>query len=201
MNKITIVMGKYPQNSGLQKEPIEWIVLIEEENRYLCISKYLLDCKQYHNRSENAIWQNCTLRSWLNHDFLMSAFSAEERERILLTDVVNPAKNTQDHIFLLSADEVENFFDDEVEDYVDYKERGATTTCYTRAQGAWFLDEDCEDYNKGCWWLRYYGNSYEEKEGKHDFMSCVNFDGYIEWAAQGVEESCCIRPAFWLKIS
>lgn len=31
-------------------------------------------------------------------------------------------------------------------------------------------------------------------------MSCVNFDGYIERAAQGVEETdCCIRPAFWLK--
>ena len=36
--------------------------------------------------------------------------------------------NTQDYIFLLRADEVEELFDDEVEDYVDYEERGAVTT-------------------------------------------------------------------------
>lgn len=52
MNKYTIVMGEYPQNCGLEKEPIEWIVLKEEEHRCLCISKYLIDCKQYHNLSE-----------------------------------------------------------------------------------------------------------------------------------------------------
>ena len=80
MNKITIIMGEYPQNCGLKKEPIEWIVLKEEEQRCLCISKYLLDCKPYHDFSKNVTWQDCTLRNWLNHEFLMSAFSAEERE-------------------------------------------------------------------------------------------------------------------------
>ena len=41
----------------------------------------------------------------------------------------------------------------------------------------------------------------KEEEGEYDFISCVNFDGYIEMAAQDVEDTnCCIRPAFWLKI-
>lgn len=200
MNKITIIMGEYPQNCGLKKEPIEWIVLKEEEHCCLCISKYLLDCKPYHDFSKNVTWQDCTLRNWLNHEFLMPAFSAEEREKILLSTVKNPAGNTQDYIFLLSTDEVEELFDDEVEDYVDYEERGAVTTDYARVQGAWFLDEDGEDRNKGTWWLRYYGDFLERVEGKYDYISCVNFDGYIEWAAQGVEErDCCIRPAFWLR--
>jgi len=200
MNKITIIMGAYPQNCGLEKEPIEWIVLKEEEHRCLCISKYLLDCRPYHNLSEKVIWKDCTLRNWLNHVFLMTAFSVEEREKILLSDVVNPAENTQDYIFLLNYDEVEEYFDDEVEDYVDYEERGAVTTAYARQQGAWFLDEDCEEKNKGIWWLRYFGEEYEEMEGKYDFISCVNFDGYIEQAAKDVAElDCCIRPAFWLR--
>ena len=56
MNKITVVMGEYPQNCGLEKEPIEWIVLKEEKNRCLCISKYLVDTKPYHNLSENVTW-------------------------------------------------------------------------------------------------------------------------------------------------
>lgn len=199
MNKSTIIMGEYPQNCGLEKEPIEWIVLKEEEHRCLCISKYLLDCKQYHNISQKVIWQDCTLRSWLNHEFLIAAFSAEERERILLSDVINPAQNTQDYIFLLSYDEVEELFDDEVEDYVDYEERMAKTTDYSRKQGAWFLQEDCEEKNNSSWWLRYYGDKYQKQEGEYDFISCVNFDGYIERAAEDVAGTCCIRPAFWLK--
>ncbi len=200
MNKITVVMGSYLQNCQAKKEPIEWIVLKEEEHCCLCISKYLLDCKPYHDFSKNVTWQDCTLRNWLNHEFFMSAFSAEEREKILLSIVKNPVGNTQDYIFLLSTDEVEELFDDEADDYVDYEERGAVTTDYARSQGAWFLDEGGEDGNKGTWWLRYYGDFLDKEEGKYDFISCVNFDGYIERAAQGVEETdCCIRPAFWLR--
>lgn len=200
MNKITVVMGSYLQNCQAKKEPIEWIVLKEEEHCCLCISKYLLDCKPYHDFSKNVTWQDCTLRNWLNHEFFMSAFSAEEREKILLSIVKNPVGNTQDYIFLLSTDEVEELFDDEAEDYVDYEERGAVTTDYARSQGAWFRDEGSEDGNKGTWWLRYYGDFLDKEEGKYDFISCVNFDGYIERAAQGVEETdCCIRPAFWLR--
>ena len=200
MNKITVVMGEYPQNCGLEKEPIEWIVLKEEKNRCLCISKYLLDTKPYHNLSENVTWKDCTLRNWLNHEFLTTAFSEEEREKILLSDVANPAQNTQDYIFLLSYDEAEEYFDDEVEDYVAYEKRGAYTTDYARKQGAWFLEDDCEEKNKGCWWLRYYGEEYENAEGKYPYISCVNFDGYIECAAQDVSDAdCCIRPAFWKK--
>lgn len=200
MNKITVFMGSYPQNSEQKKEPIEWIILKEEEHRCLCVSKYLLDCKPYHDFSKNVAWQDCTLRRWLNHEFLMSAFSVEERKKIFLSTVKNPAGNTQDYIFLLSTDDVEELFDDEMEDHVDYEDRGAVTTAYARSQGAWFLDEECKDENKGCWWLRYYGNSWSKDEGKYNFISCVNFDGYIERAAQGVEETdCCIRPAFWLR--
>lgn len=200
MNKTTVIMGSYLQNCKWEKESIEWIVLKEEEHRCLCISRYLLDCKPYHDFSKNVTWQDCTLRNWLNHEFFMSAFSAEEREKILLSIVKNPVGNTQDYIFLLSTDEVEELFDDEAEDYVDYEERGAVTTDYARSQGAWFLDEGSEDGNKGTWWLRYYGDFLDKEEGKYDFISCVNFDGYIERAAQGVEETdCCIRPAFWLR--
>lgn len=46
----------YPQNMGLEKEAIEWIVLKNENNSCLCISKYLLDCKPYHEFLEKVIW-------------------------------------------------------------------------------------------------------------------------------------------------
>lgn len=200
MNKITVVMGSYLQNCLTEKEPIEWIVLKEEKHRCLCISKYLLDCRPYHDFRKKVAWHDCALRSWLNQEFLTSVFSAEERKKILLSTVKNPTENTQDYIFLLSADEVEELFDDEAEDYVDYEERSAMTTDYARTQGAWFLNEDGEERNKGTWWLRYYGDWYAKAEGKYDFLSCVNFDGYIEWAAESIDETdCCVRPVFWLQ--
>jgi len=37
------------------------------------------------------------------------------------------------------------------------------TTAYARSQGIWFLDESGEDESKGCWRLRYCGNSWTAK--------------------------------------
>lgn len=194
MSQCSVILGRYPQDHGAEKEPIEWMILKEEGHRCLCISKYLLDCKPYHSRPEKVIWQDCALRDWLNHGFLMTAFSAEERKKILLSNVANPAQNTQDYIFLLSYDEAEEYFDDE-----NYEGRKALTTAYARKQGAWFLDEECDGKNNGCWWLRYYGRGYMRKEGAYDLISCVNFDGYIERGAEDVSGTCGVRPVFWMK--
>lgn len=193
MEKNIITFGAYHQNFSMEQEVIEWIVLKQEDNRCLCISKYLLDCKPYHESLENVTWENCTLRKWLNKEFLFTAFSPEEREKILVSNVKNPKKDTLDYIFILNYDEAEEYF--------LFEERGALTTPYARLQGAWFVNENCEDDNKGTWWLRYYGESYVKQEGEYDFISCVNFDGYIEGAAEDVTgTSCCIRPAFWLNV-
>lgn len=193
MENDTVTLGRYPQKLDSEKESIEWIVLKKEKDRYLCISKHLLDCKPYHEVSEKVTWADCTLRKWLNNEFLFTAFSSEEQEKILLSNVKNPKKDTLDYIFLLCYDEAEKYF--------LFEERGALTTPYARSQGAWYVDEKCEDDYKGGWWLRYCGKEYEDDEAENGFISCVNFDGYIEMAAQGVEDmDCCIRPAFWLKI-
>lgn len=192
MDKSKIILGTYSQCCKSEKEPIEWIVLKKENNRCLCISKYLLDCRQYHEFLKEITWEKCTLRQWLNSKFLLTAFSPEEREKVLLSHVENPTQDTQDYIFILNHDEAEKYF--------EFKKRGAETTAYARSQGAWFVDEECEDKNKGTWWLRYYGEEYEDAEGEDEFISCVNFDGYIECAAEEVTGTkCCVRPAFWLK--
>ena len=45
MNIITL--GRWPQNSS-QPEPVQWLVLREEENALLCLSRFILDCQPYH---------------------------------------------------------------------------------------------------------------------------------------------------------
>ena len=115
-----ITFGCYHQTAaGTDRTPIEWIVLDVQEEKALVISKYALDYQPYHADmgDTNATWETCTLRAWLNGDFLQDAFSTEEQAAILTTIVDNSAaqgnsswksvggNNTQDRVFLLSCAE------------------------------------------------------------------------------------------------
>ena len=98
--------------------PIEWIVLQQEGEKALLISNRILDFKPFNNRRVDVTWETCTLRSWLNDEFLNNAFNRDEREKIMNTNVVaerwdygcDPGNNTIDKIFLLSYSEVKIYF-------------------------------------------------------------------------------------------
>lgn len=60
-------------------------------------------------------WETCTLRKWLNEDFLESGFSEEERDRILEQEIhavdnekynVSGGNDTRDKVFLLSPQDL-----------------------------------------------------------------------------------------------
>lgn len=119
-----IVFGKYEQDGNLEngKEDIEWKVLSREEDKILVISKKVLDCIKFHNEYPNKgiLWENCTLRSWLNNDFYNSAFTAEEQKSIPSVTLSNKGNSelgvpdgndTTDKVFCLSREEVNTYFD------------------------------------------------------------------------------------------
>ena len=112
-----ITFGSYEQDnvSSNGKEPIEWIVLSNDGEKMLLLSKYALDCKQYNTEDTEITWENCTLRNWLNGSFYNTAFSEKEKLMIKKTIVVNDdnpesgtkgGNNTSDNIFLLSIDDM-----------------------------------------------------------------------------------------------
>ena len=119
----SVLFGSYEQGNG--KTPIEWFVLEEQDDRVLLISRYALDTQQYHGAAGSVTWETCDLRTWLNTTFLNAAFSPEERVAILETEVDNSQGNpifqidggndTQDLVFLLSREEVEQYFPTEGE--------------------------------------------------------------------------------------
>ena len=78
----TIKCGKYEQDNNLENgpEPIEWIDLDydDQENKSLLLSKYGLDASQYHADGGEITWEGCSLRNWLNWDFLNDAFTVPE---------------------------------------------------------------------------------------------------------------------------
>ena len=145
-----IKFGNYPQDINGSKSPIEWLVLDVKGNEALLISRYGLDCKQYHHNYTDITWEDCDLRKWLNNDFIKSAFSEEEAKKIKVSELKNEdnpeyrtrgGNNTKDRIFCLSINEAEHYFGSD-------NDRQCKPTAYARKQGA-FVDNDC------CyWWLR-----------------------------------------------
>ena len=115
-----VTFGRYEQDGNEENglEEIEWIVLDVEDGRSLLISRYALDTVPYHTENINITWEKCFLRSWLNSDFLQTAFSDTEQSLILEAEVDNSqkqgfrrwnnwkktkgGKDTEDRIFLLS---------------------------------------------------------------------------------------------------
>lgn len=116
-----ITFGAYEQehNSTNGKDSIEWLVLAKEDNRLLVISRYALDCKSYNTEFTDVTWETCSLRTWLNKDFLNAAFSRVEQVIIPTVTVsadqnpsysTDPGKATQDKVFLLSITEAKKYF-------------------------------------------------------------------------------------------
>jgi hypothetical protein len=114
-------LGRYEQDNKPENgpEPIEWMVLARDGDRVLVISRYILDCVRYDEEYRRVTWKTCTLRAWLNGEFLDSAFDAEEQLLIPTTHVtadpnpkfdVDPGEDTEDKLFLLSIPEAEVYF-------------------------------------------------------------------------------------------
>ena len=113
----TIKFGRYPQDSESTNDlkEIEWLVLEndEENHKVLLLSKYILDCKCFNDKYERVTWKTCTLRKWLNDSFYKEAFDEEEREKIVLTELMSGLDNdvmSKDRVFLLGFKDLKKYF-------------------------------------------------------------------------------------------
>jgi len=98
----------------------EWLVLEIRDGKALLITRDIIDTRAFDNGGKTNIWSKSSLRKWLNKEFY-SGFSAEEKSRILSTNVVNDdnpwygtdgGQDTVDNVFLLSIAEVVEYFGD-----------------------------------------------------------------------------------------
>ena len=198
--------GTYPQTAaGDDKTPIEWLVLDVEGNKSLLISRYGLDVKPYHTQWIEMTWEKCSMRSWLNSDFLTKAFSANEQKAILTTAVDNSGSqgysewstsggnDTQDRIFLLSYGEASKYFGVTFENSNNMKARVAPTA-YAIKHGAYTFSsyKNADGEEAGWWWLRSPGNYM-------DFGADVSMDGSLNYYYVTYDHGC-VRPALWVDL-
>ena len=188
----TVLFGSYEQDNVTTngKEDIEWNVLAKECDRLLLISKYTLDCKQYHMEQAGVAWEACSLRQWLNGTFLNDAFSAEEQSLIqdtYVSDDTNPVNATTDKVFLLSINEAEKYFGSD-------KDRKCVPTEYAKANGAYTDNRYTKNGVPTCWW-------WLRSPGILNNAARVYSDGSVDYYGNDVDDdSDCVRPAMWVSI-
>jgi len=80
----TVTYGTYEQDNDTSNgpEPIEWIVLVQEEERVLAVSRDILDAKQYHLYENQVLPQLSALTKWLNLEFAAVAFDGNLRRTV-----------------------------------------------------------------------------------------------------------------------
>ncbi len=189
-----ITLGKYEQDNDTSngKEDIEWLVIDVKDGKALVISKYQLECKLYNEERINVTWETCTLREWLNADFINSAFNSTEKAKIPTVTVpadknpsydTNSGSATQDKIFLLSVDEVKRYITSDVE-------RKCGPTEYALANGA-----EVNSNNGNCWWWLRTTGEYQ------NYAACVDTVGDVLDYGTAVDiDDIAVRPAMWVTI-
>ena len=210
-----LVFGSYEQDNNLENgpEPIEWLVLKVEEGRALVISRYALKLMQYHNTiaaDESVMWETWDVRAWLKEEFLQTAFTEAELERILTTTVeaqrnsfsADQGNDTEDKMFLLSYNEASKYFK-------GGKARKCQPTAYAIAcyeaenEEEWEMISDGTnmEYPRECrWWLRTPG----EFPGSATFVST---NGALTYLGENVLRQSelelrnyGVRPAMWIDL-
>ncbi len=195
-----VTLGRYEQdnNTGNGPEPVEWIIMEMQEGQCLLLSRYALEVMPYHSVSADITWENCSLRSWLNGEFLDSAFSEEERAAILVKDLDNSRKQgfpgystdggamTADRVFLLSWQQADLYLPGNLG-------KLCSPTSYALAKGAWTSRSYLADGKPACsWWLRSPGPE------QHDAIRVGN----IAYRRDDVSAAYnCVRPALWLNLN
>ena len=170
-----VYFGSYEQDNDTTngKEVIEWLVLSQDVDKILLVSKYALDCQPYNTSYEMISWKTCSLNKWLNETFLNAAFSAEEQNSIICT----------------SFGALTYFNSDEA--------MKCAPTKYAIAQGARTDNSYKTDGKATCWWWLRSGNGYKIYSAEH-----VNIDGSIYYDGNAVSKvDIAVRPALWIDLS
>ncbi len=185
-----VKFGQYPLTADGGKAPLEWIVLDRNGLSVMLISRYVIDVKSYNDAPGSTDWKTCSLRAWLNGDFLKTAFTEKEAAEIVYQDPDTgyAAQNdsVQDKVFILSPEQLKRLMPDPALSRV-------LPTAYAHSRGAAIDDRGC------CHWLR--------AEGRNAAFACF-VDGRGSVSNKGLPAAldnvtidyCGIRPVIWIEL-
>ena len=173
----------------------EWIILEAHSNAMLVLTKDIVNFLPFNEVEGSDInWSNCSLRSWLNGQFYNS-FSDSDKNNIFPTSMNTQTVetfsnrgivNTNDYVFLLSADEFNSYFKYSSSDY--YK-------AYYSGKADGLLFGTNTYYG---WWLRSRSVAFSDDST----IDCVgkSFDKIGNYKMT-FPDRIGVRPAMWISLS
>lgn len=216
-----VVFGNYEQDNDLDNglEPIEWEVLQIRDGNALLLSHYALDSQPYNQEIQKITWEHCSLRYWLNEEFMNIAFTASEAEQIMETTVINRdnpvyetkgGKDTKDKVFILGFDEIEQYYDIGPDTWDQSNEELVCQLTYFGRERyiedkavyygesleetkEWYQQIESKFGHNACdWWLRSPG-------GDSRKASLVLYYGVVLDSGDPTYDACAgVRPAIWV---
>ena len=187
----TVFFGAYPQGKdGVQKTPIEWLVLEKEDDRILVVSRRGLDLLPFHKEAIPTRWETSSVREWLNREFSNAAFTPEEQALIPTVRMKAehglpasdaPERDTTDKVFLLSYAEASCLFPSD-------EERKCVPTEYLASL------MELDDANEASWWWLRSSSADDDQD-----VFAVDEHGTIrEERASNLLDA--VRPALWIRL-
>lgn len=186
----------YETNKEDEKLPIRWRVLSVEGNDAFLMADQAIESHPFDEEGSAVTWEKCSLRKWLNEEFIKEAFTEEEQAAIKVTTVVNKGNeeyntdagaDTQDKIYLLSIDEAaDSKYGFEETDKAPFHR---TSPAREAAQTMF----SSEEHNAFYWWLRSPGDK-----------NCVSYVGTAgDGNSHGItsENYGAVRPVLHLDLS
>lgn len=180
----TFEMGTWVQGAG--PSPITWQVLqvvprtLFARGKAFVISEYGIDGQVFNSDLEKGNeWSSSDLKSWLNSEFLSSAFTSEEKAII-------------HEVTCLSIEEAKTLFDDD-----------EARLCRATPYAGFEKNAPTGNGAKCFWWLRSPGENelFEDDDPfKHSAAAYVDYYGAVDSDGMPVDGILAVRPALWLDL-
>ncbi|MCL1988209.1 MAG: DUF6273 domain-containing protein, partial [Firmicutes bacterium] len=172
----------------------EWRILHVQNKQALLLSDLVLETRPYNIKNTAITWEKCSLRYYLNNDFYNKL---SDKSQITQKTIVNDdhpeygifgGNRTTDRIFLLSLEEVVNYFGNGNSDmsilkndgYISDKNNSKRIARDTSGAAAW-------------WWLRSPGYF-------SGIASFVSNGGVVNVIHYSVSVVGGVRPALWINL-
>ncbi len=211
----TITFGEYRQSLGYDSsdkytflyEDLRWKVIDKTDNKLLLLSEAGIDAKPFERDwSDNeAVWEDSSLRTWLNTTFYYSAFSRPERKMLLRTYTreensyfIDELSNeiyeeaVTDKVFLLSAAEAGKY--DVISKAYLFDATDYALSNINEYYGYSRLNQHAIEYY---WWLRTTGST---ADGYADQPAMVSPKNTIVTESGRLHDpTILVRPVIWVE--
>lgn len=166
-----VKFGEYYINSELHNGDIEWLVIDQNNDSYLLLSRNILDCKNYNEEEVSIDWKDSTLYSWLNNEFLNYAFIPDK-----LLSLRNFGIDVDGFVSIMNLRMANKYLEDSEDKEGNILRLTSKSNVYAKAHGvevdnnfindtfecgSYWLSDNGEDSKKAVW-VGMYGKIYYE---------------------------------------